>query len=262
MCPPSVFLRVPENEPNFWYNTGVVPFGFGRESDSAAVQSPRAGAFTVSEPGLVRPDNQDHVFVDAERLVYCVADGVGGGAEGARASEIVCRNVKMMLLAAADDFDSRVRAVGQAVADANAIIHAYARERGYTSMASTVAVLVLDPANMRHAAVCNVGDSRVYRIRAGMPELLTRDHRQDVGANTLTRAVGAAETVVADWFEISSTNHSRFVLCTDGVHAVESAARLAVFTSAGTLESAARRLAADIERRGAPDNYSFVIVEV
>ena len=81
-------------------------------------------------------------------------------------------------------------------------------------------------------------------------------------ANTLTRAVGASERVEADWSEMTSSHHSRFLLCTDGVHDVESAARLAVFAAAGPIESAARRLAADIERRGAPDNYSFVIVEV
>ena len=37
---------------------------------------------------------------------------------------------------------------------------------------------------------------------------------------------------------------------------------VAVFVAAGPIESAAQRLSADILRRGAPDNYSFVIVEV
>lgn len=210
---------------------------------------------------MVRQDNQDHVFVDDKRLVYCVADGVGGAKEGARASEIVCRNVKMMLVAAPADFAARVDAVEQAVSDANVSIFAHAQEHGYDAMGSTVAVLVLDPANPRHAAICHVGDSRVYRIRGGMPQLLTRDHRQQGGGHALTRAVGAAESVSADWFEITSTNPARFVICTDGVHDVESEARLAVFAAAGSIESAAQRLSVDIERRGAPDNYSFVIVE-
>ena len=210
----------------------------------------------------MRQDNQDHLFIDEKRLVYCVADGVGGAKEGARASEIVCRNVKMMLGATPNDFSARVSAVGQAIADSNAAIFAYSQEHGFGAMGTTVAVLVLDPANPRHAAICHVGDSRVYRIRGGMPQRLTRDHRQAGGGNTLTRAVGAAESVSADWFEITSTNSSRFVICTDGVHDVESEMRLAVFVAAGPLASAAERLAADIERRGAPDNYSFVIVEV
>ena len=240
----------------------MVLFGFGREHADEVEASLKVGAFAVSEPGLVRQDNQDHVFVDEERLVYCVADGVGGAKEGARASEIVCRNVKMMLAAAPSDFAARVEAVGQAVADANSAIFAHAREHGYDAMGSTVAVMVLDPKNPRHAAICHVGDSRVYRIRGGMPQRLTRDHRCEAGANTLTRAVGAAETVAADWFEITSTNPSRYIICTDGVHDVESEARLAVFVAAGPIGSAAQRLSADILRRGAPDNYSFVIVEV
>ena len=240
----------------------MVLFGFGRGNAVTAEVSPRVNSFAVSEPGLLRQDNQDRVFIDDERLVYCVADGVGGAKEGARASEIVCRNVKMLLSEAAADFSARVEAVGQAVADANAAIFAHAQEHGFDAMGSTVAVLVLDPANPRHAAICHVGDSRVYRIRGGMPQLLTRDHRSDSGTNTLTRAVGAAEVVSVDWFEITSTNSSRFVLCTDGVHDIESEKRLAVFASAGPIESASRRLSADIERRGAPDNYSFVIVEV
>ena len=240
----------------------MVLFGFGREYADEVDASSKVGSFAVSEPGLVRQDNQDHVFVDEGRLVYCVADGVGGANEGAIASEIVCRNVKMMLAAAPPDFAARVEAVGQAVADANSAIFAHAREHGYDAMGSTVAVLVLDPANPRHAAICHVGDSRVYRIRGGMPQRLTRDHRCESGANTLTRAVGAAETVAADWFEITSTNPSRFIICTDGVHDVESEMRLAVFVAAGPIESAAQRLSADIMRRGAPDNYSFVIVEV
>ena len=246
----------------FWYNTDVVLFGFGKEVSATAEVSPRVASLAVSRPGLVRPDNQDHVFVDEKRLVYCVADGVGGAREGARASEIVCRNVKMMVAAAPSGFAARVEAVGQAVSDANAAIFAHARENGYDAMGSTVAVLVLDPDNPRHAAICHVGDSRVYRIRGGMPQLLTHDHRRGAGEHTLTRAVGAAENVSQDWFEISATNSSRFILCTDGVHDVESESRLAVFVSAGPLGAAAQRLSADIERRGAPDNYSFVIVEV
>ena len=130
-------------------------------------------------------------------------------------------------------------------------------------MASTVAALVLDPANPRHAAICNVGDSRIYRFRRGMPELLTRDHRLGDGSSSLTRAVGAAETVHVEWTELESTDASRFLLCTDGVHDVVSAGRLAAFASAApTLDAAATRIAADVVRRGAPDNFSFVLLEV
>ena len=46
----------------------MVLFGFGRGDDAAVESLPQVGAFAVSEPGLVRPDNQDRVFVDEERV--------------------------------------------------------------------------------------------------------------------------------------------------------------------------------------------------
>ena len=243
----------------------MVIFGFGKSASKgaeAAVREPCAKSYIVSETGLVRTDNQDHVYVDDDRGVYCVADGMGGGAEGGLASEIVCRDLKMLVGGAARDFASTVAAVQKAVEEANTVIYSYAQESGLGVMGSTAAILVLDSANPRHAAVCTVGDSRVYRIRKGMPELLTRDHRVSKGDNMLTRAVGISENVSTEWLEIESTSESRFVLCTDGVHDVVSAPRLAVFAAAGSLETAASRLSADIVKRGAPDNYSFVLVSV
>ena len=243
----------------------MVIFGFGKSAAKEvddSVRAPSASSCIVSEAGLVREDNQDRVFVDDERGVYCVADGMGGGAEGGLASEIICRDLKMLVGGAGRDFDSVVAAVQRALEEANLAIYSYARDKGFGVMGSTAAVLVLDPANRRHAAVCTVGDSRVYRIRKGMPELLTRDHRVAKGDNMLTRAVGISESVSTEWLEIESTSESRFILCTDGVHDVVSAARLAVFVAAGPLQSAANRLSADIMKHGAPDNFSFVLVSV
>lgn len=243
----------------------MVIFGFGKGAAKGvddSVRGPCASSYTVSETGLARAENQDHVFVDDARGVYCVADGMGGGEEGGLASEIVCRDLKMLVGGAEKGFDSVVAAVQKALEEANQAIYFYAKDNGLGVMGSTAAVLVLDPENPRHAAVCTVGDSRVYRIRKGMPELLTRDHRAAKGNNTLTRAVGVSEEVSTEWLEIESTSESRFILCTDGVHDVVSAARLAVFASAGPLPSAASRLSADIMKHGAPDNFSFVLVSV
>jgi serine/threonine protein phosphatase PrpC len=239
----------------------MVLFGFGGFSNSARTVKRNVASAAVSEQGLVRLENQDHVLVDDLRYVYCVADGVGGGSEGARASEMVCRNIKMFLNECGTGFAARVAAVDKAVAEANSAIYSTARECGYKSMGSTVAVLVLDPANTRHVAVCHVGDSRVYRIRGGMPSTLTRDHRV-AGSHGITRAVGMAPTVEPEWVEIESTSPSRFLLCTDGVHDVVSDPRLAAFVAAGAVDSAASRLSAEVVRCGAPDNYSFVIVSV
>ena len=232
-------------------------FGFFKKGK---VDPPSLEAVFVSETGLVRRDNQDNVLVSVGRGVFCVADGMGGGAEGAKASDVVCRELKMTMHVAEEDFYSRVSAAQNALVDANFEIFSYARERGFDQMGSTAAVLVFDPSDHARAAVIHVGDSRVYRIRGGLAERLTRDHRV-LGGNTLTRAVGGAATVRSDLREIEVRRGDRFVICSDGVTCVVNDARLAVFACGGTLERAAERLAAEIVKAGAPDNYSFVLVQ-
>jgi len=244
---------------------------------------PSLKAVSVSETGMVRQDNQDHVYVDAEARVFCVADGMGGGAEGARASAIVCEHLRKAKLGAPlrplEDVET---AVDEAVAAAHAEISAYASAKGFEQMGSTVAVVAFDGFDMKHAAICHVGDSRVYRIRRGMAEALTRDHtvgsacaefagknakafrdRANPLAHVLTRAVGVSEAPLrTEWRRVDVRPGDRFVICSDGVHDVITDARLAVYAGGGTLASASVRLAKEVVAKGAPDNYSFVIVEV
>lgn len=251
-------------------------FGFGKQNEAGGRKT---DAVFVSETGLVRKDNQDNVLVSVQHGVFCVADGMGGGAEGAKASATVCHELKLMTHAAGATLAERVYAVRASIVDANAAIYAYAQERGFRQMGSTAVVMVMDPEDASRAAVLHVGDSRLYRIRGGLVSLMTRDHsvgrelsdfagaravdfrsRANPLTHVLTRAVGVRPAVKVDEREIDVRDGDRFVLCSDGVHDVVSDARLGVFAAGGTLESAATRLAEEVVRRGAPDNYSFVIV--
>lgn len=261
-------------------------FGFlkdmlGVSGRDAVGASPAFASVQVSETGLVRKENQDHLLADAANRVYCVADGMGGGAEGARASGIVCERIRRAV-SGASGFLPRLEAVDRAIVDANAEIYAYAQERGYRQMGSTVAVLVSDDPRLGRGALCYIGDSRVYRIRRGMVKALTRDHtvgvelgaiidrsrvdefkdRANPLAHVLTRAIGTMPVVAPDWHKVDIMPGDRYVICSDGVHDVVSDARLAVLAGYGPLEKAKDRLAAEVVKCGAPDNYSFVIFEV
>ena len=237
-------------------------FGFGsrKKGDLPDVpELPRLDAVFVSETGLVRAENQDNALVSIGHGVFCVADGVGGGLEGARASAIVCRELQHMLNASGATLSERVASVRRSLDAANDVIADYAASHGYAQMGSTAAALVFDPLDFSRAAAVHVGDSRVYRVRGGLAEALTRDHRA-AGTNALTRAVGAGPRLRCDARLIDVRPGDRFVICSDGVHGVVSDARLALFASCGGLETAAERLADAVLRAGAPDNYTFVIV--
>ena len=249
--------------------------GFGKRTE------PKVACVTASERGLVRKDNQDSLFVDGARTVFCVADGMGGGAEGATASRFVCEELERAVKSA-PDFAARVRAVDAAIGAANARILAYAAEKGFKQMGSTLAVLLIDPEDGRRAAICHIGDSRVYRVRRGSAELLTHDHtiggqlsafatgdqaaglksRANPLAHILTRAIGAAGKVEGEWRKIDLADGDRYLVCSDGVHDVVADSLIGeILTVECDLESASKRLGDEIVRNGAPDNYTYLIIE-
>ena len=240
----------------------------------------KVGCLTVSETGVVRKDNQDSVFVDGAKTVFCVADGMGGGSEGATASRFVCEEISKVVDRGM--FSKRLKAAAAAIAAANDRIRAYAKDRDFKQMGSTAAVLLLDPPDNRRAAICNVGDSRIYRIRSRKAELLTHDHtiggqlgdltkgvlsagfksRTNPLAHVLTRAIGATDKVEGEWRKIDVAGGDRFLVCSDGVHDVVSNEKIgSILAGSEDLAAASRHLTDEIVRGGAPDNFSYVMIE-
>ena len=240
----------------------------------------KVSCLSTSETGAVRKDNQDSVFVDRAKTVFCVADGMGGGSEGATASRFVCEEIEKAVTA--KTLAERMEAVEAAVAAANDRIRAYAKERDFKQMGSTVAILLLDPSDNRRAAICHVGDSRIYRIRRQKAELLTHDHtiggqlgdltkgvlsagfksRTNPLAHVLTRAIGSADKVEGEWRKIDIESGDRFLICSDGVHDVVSDEKIgSILSGSDDLAVASRHLTDEIVRGGAPDNFSYVMIE-
>jgi len=249
-------------------------FGFGKKKQLTAV------CVTASEQGLVRKDNQDNVFVDKARTVFCVADGMGGGAEGATASRFVCE--ELAKVPEAENLVGRMETADIAIRGANDRIRAYANERDFKQMGSTVAVLLIDPTNSRRGAICNVGDTRIYRVRRGCAELLTKDHtiggqlsefaqgrqaadlrsRTNPLAHVLTRVIGGEEKIVADWRKIDIDEGDAFLVCSDGVHDVVADSLIGEILSVEPdLNAASERLRNEVVKNGAPDNFTYVIIE-
>lgn len=233
----------------------------------------------VSETGSVRNDNQDSFYVSEDGSVFCVADGMGGGKDGALASSIVCEEVKSALR----DASRGIRcAIDRAIAIANRRVREHARDNGYEQMGSTVVVLAFDDGDTGMARICNVGDSRVYRIRNDKACLLTDDHtlanqilrsgegmwsdllkgRCNALSHILTKAVGTAETVHPDWTDAEVKAGDRFLVCSDGVHDVVDEDKISQLSAiSGPMEEFSRLLKSEICRCGSPDNFTYIIVE-
>ena len=236
----------------------------------------------MSERGLVRKENQDHVVADPKTLVFCVADGMGGGEAGGEASNIVCRCVDSVLHDCAS-FADRVRLVDDAIRRADGDIRTFAANAGFRQMGSTAAVLVSD--GKRIAAIGNVGDSRVYRMRAGRLQQITKDHTlaeelaqhcpsriakpfADIRAialsHVLTRAVGVGqEPLKVDWHKIDVVDGDVLLLCSDGVHgSVPHPMLLGAVLAGGSSKEIIDRIATMVVESGARDNYSAIVVKI
>jgi protein phosphatase len=130
------------------------------------------------------------------------------------------------------------------------------------------------------AAIAHVGDSRVYLVREGRLARLTRDHthvqslvdegrlteeeaRSDQRRADLNRALVAGGSAKPDISLHAVRPGDRFVLTTDGVHAVLPPADLSSLVLSGaTPEDVVARVEAAVLDAGAPDNYTVLAVDL
>ncbi len=253
---------------------------FGRGENGVAQGPLRFNVAAGTDCGLVRSENEDSYLMRSREFFLSVADGMGGGVDGALASAWVCEAFADLLAAPPETFRARVRGASAALESANTRIRAYMKARGIKMMGSTAALLMADPARPARAVVAHVGDSRIYRWRKGKGVQLTRDHtvgdelgrahvntadaaalksRKNPLSHILTRAVGTGFKVRPDWRKIDIRAGDRYLLCTDGVHDVLSNEQVsALLGRAKTPADAVKTFAREVIARGAPDNYMLV----
>ena len=111
------------------------------------------------------PVNEDAYLVDAHRRLFAVFDGLGGSRQGAFAAKLAAGAIHAAYERQGpfDDLEAETAFLTMAVQGAGALLSA-TLEDGLTT-ASVVKVCVR-PDGGATALICNIGDSRVYRLRA------------------------------------------------------------------------------------------------
>ncbi len=233
-----------------------------------------------------RDHNEDSHFCDASLGLHVVADGMGGYEGGEVASRIAIDVLRAFYRrnAQEDDvtwpfaLDPRVAldenqlAVGLRMANAGI---AAERKGKLRAMGSTVAALVL---RGNRALIGHVGDSRVYRLRDGRLEALTRDHSlyeelkatgaklgpksEFPHANVITRALGMNPDVKVELRAERARAGDVFMLCTDGLlETMDDECIAAVLGSMPPCE-AARELVDRAFVGGSRDNITVVVARI
>ena len=253
----------------------------GGQGGQVADEVSRFAFVTCSDVGRVRTNNEDVVAVDADGGWALLADGMGGyrGGEVAARIAVDCVADALRLQYRVGWTAQEVESIiGAAIRNANAAVHsASIRDPDLAYMGSTiVAAVFTDDA----VVVAHVGDSRLYRCRAGRLELLTRDHtvlqeliddgmisaeeaNQSGARGLLTRGLGVAPDVEADVGVYALLPDDLFLLCSDGLTdmLLESTIR-GVLTSLKSPEEIAEALVEMANANGGRDNISVILARV
>jgi len=232
---------------------------------------------TVSRTGLKREHNEDHigVFEVDGGLLIVVCDGLGGNQGGEIASKLAVDIIN-------EEFKNMsklgvIERIQCSILKANdTIIQESSEDDNSNGMATTAEVLFLkkDFAYWGH-----VGDSRIYSSRKEKLQLLSKDHslvqrlidegyitlkeaENHPNKNIITRALGDNNVLEVDLskMKLKKKENNRFLVCTDGVSGVLTNNEIEILINNSNLSNIADKMSQLIEERGAPDNYSFVLL--
>ena len=233
-----------------------------------------------SDVGRKRTENEDRFFIDAQRGIFLVVDGLGGHQAGERAAEIAVDIISTRLSRRTGAIDKRIQ---EAFALASTeIFEAASRHPEWAGMAcvATVALIEQDRVTVGH-----VGDSRLYLLTPEKIEKITRDHSpvgeledsQRLSEDAAMRHPRRSEVYRdlgstahtpndADFVEIHSfplPQPAALLLCSDGLtdQVTASDIRHLVEHHAGDPDKAARSLIEAANEAGGKDNVTVILVE-
>jgi protein phosphatase len=223
----------------------------------------------LTDVGRVRSRNEDACRAQPQRGLWAVADGMGGHAFGDVASRTVVEALDR--LPPPSSLARFIDAARDAIVQVNGTLRAEARTRHVPVMGSTVVALL---ACGTEAACLWAGDSRIYLYRSGRLQQLTRDHSQAaalqargfdaaaaaVGANMITRAVGASDTLDVEVTTLPARDGDIFLLCSDGLSNPVSEQDIRETLACGDCAHAAQTLVGLALANGGRDNVTVVVV--
>ncbi len=231
----------------------------------------------ISKPGSRYGHNEDAYRLDEGRGLGLIADGMGGHRAGEVASRIAIEALYRHLSKA--EKDRPEKAISDGLLDAHQEIRKAAEaEERYRGMGTTALVcwILLSQGSFW---VGHIGNSRAYLFRAGRLQRLTEDHtllneirragklpqsdEQLPPPSVLSQALGRGALLAPQIVHHDVRNNDCILLCTDGVSDVVSDDEIArALQSGNEPHETCAQIAQLVEQRGAPDNFTVVLVQV
>ncbi|MBD2384221.1 Stp1/IreP family PP2C-type Ser/Thr phosphatase [Cylindrospermum sp. FACHB-282] len=231
----------------------------------------------LSDPGLIRSNNQDAYYIDPEGRFFIVADGMGGHAGGEQASRIATEEIQAHLIANWQSPKSSQQLLEQALLAANkAILQDQQNHPERADMGTTAVVVIFRDSEQPWCA--HVGDSRLYRLQESQLQQITEDHTWVARAikigditpdearvhpfrHVLSRCLGREDLHQVDVQPLSLNIGDRLLLCSDGLTEELADQKIAHYLhKSPLLDEAAISLVEAAKDQGGHDNITVVIV--
>jgi serine/threonine protein phosphatase PrpC len=245
----------------------------------------------ASHQGLRRPSNEDSYCARPDLGLFLVADGMGGHAAGEVASRLAVDTITEFILATVSldrnwtwpfPFEPSLSLEANRLKSAfrlanRRIATEMATSETLRGMATTASGLLITDS---HASLAHVGDSRVYLLRRGTLNQITRDHswveeqvragamtandaRQHPWRNVVTRALSGGDDPEVDVADVALEPGDRWLLCSDGLFSVVIDDRIREILAAGDrLDVLCERLIDEANEAGGPDNITALVLQV
>jgi len=232
--------------------------------------------YAASDIGKHRSSNQDSGYSGYQ--LFFVADGMGGHAGGDIASAITSQRVALTD-SKYDSVEEAIETLKAGVLEANSMLTGTVIEHPeLQGMGTTFSGLLVHGTQIITA---HIGDSRIYRVRAGEVAQITKDHSfvqklVDLGRITDAEALvhprrSVLMRVLGDVQgdpELDIALHDalpgdRWMICSDGLSGVVPDEMMAkILASKIPTEEAAELLVGEALEHGAPDNVTVVITDI
>lgn len=233
----------------------------------------------LSDPGCVRTNNEDALFIDADLGLFIVADGMGGAQAGEHASKLATEYVATRIQSTSD---RGIEFLKRSVEEANlAVMEAASKSRELEGMGTTIVAALAAPSRDAAARlwIASVGDSRAYKSHSGSLERITDDQTwvNEIGRqvlseealrthpmrHVLTMAVGVSQPLRVNTYEVALDEGSKLLLSSDGLHGVLTEPEIAeILRQNMSLDASCKALIAAARACGGPDNITAIVIAV
>jgi len=239
----------------------------------------------VTDVGRVRDHNEDFIAWDNALSFAILADGMGGHNAGEIASQMAVDGIVSQIKSALEEIQNESRDEDvvclsmESISTANSkIFEAAAAHSEYAGMGTTLVMSIFHDNNL---TIAHVGDSRVYRLRAGKLKQLTVDHSwlqdmvrsgclsedeasKSLNKNRITRALGISIDVDIDIQQQTLEVGDIFLLCSDGLSDLISThdIRMILQQSGSDMKKKLAQLVVKANKNGGHDNISVIIAAI